>query len=53
MNKLRTWKLGILFLFLGGVLVLFTDIEVHLVRWVNCGPMATTEVRISEICIRE
>ncbi len=24
-----------------GILVLFTDIEVALVRWVNCGPLAT------------
>lgn len=24
-----------------GILVLFTDVEVELVRWVNCGPLAT------------
>jgi hypothetical protein len=24
-----------------GILVLFTDIEVSLVRWVNCGPQAS------------
>lgn len=28
-----------------GILVLFTDIEVSLVRWVNCGPLASEEER--------
>ncbi|MBL6794298.1 MAG: hypothetical protein WBH13_07850 [Parasynechococcus sp.] len=33
-----------------GILVLFTDIEVQLVRWVNCGPIATEGERSSEVC---
>jgi hypothetical protein len=28
-----------------GILVLFTDIEMSLVRWVNCGPLAGEEER--------
>ncbi|MFO7628628.1 MAG: hypothetical protein R6W06_03750 [Prochlorococcaceae cyanobacterium] len=34
----------------GGLLVLFTDVEVGLVKWVNCGPLATDGDRNSEIC---
>ncbi len=28
-----------------GILVLFTDVEVELVRWVNCGPLASEAER--------
>jgi hypothetical protein len=34
----------------GGILVLFTDLEVSLVRWVNCGPWAAGAERRSEVC---
>ena len=34
----------------GGILVLFTDVEVQLVRWFNCGPVATQGERDSEVC---
>ena len=34
----------------GGVLVLFTDIEVQLVRWVNCGPLSTEAEQASNVC---
>lgn len=34
----------------GGVLVLFTDIEVQMVRWVNCGPLSTDAERASDVC---
>ena len=34
----------------GGILVLFTDIEVKVVRWVNCGPLAIERDRDSDIC---
>ena len=34
----------------GGVLVLFTDVEVQLVRWVNCGPIATEAEKASDVC---
>ena len=31
----------VLVILCGGILVLFTDVEQMLVRWVNCGPSAT------------
>ena len=34
----------------GGILVLFTDIEVSAVRWVNCGPLASSAEQQSEVC---
>ena len=34
----------------GGILVLFTDVEVQLVRWFNCGPIATQGERDSDVC---
>ena len=34
----------------GGVLVLFTDIEIQLVRWVNCGALATEAEKASDVC---
>ena len=34
----------VLVILCGGIMVLFTDVELLLVRWVNCGPIAT-EVR--------
>ena len=33
-----------------GILVLFTDVEQMLVRWVNCGPIATDAQKSSQIC---
>ncbi|MCP9833395.1 MULTISPECIES: hypothetical protein [unclassified Cyanobium] len=33
-----------------GILVLFTDIETSVIRWVNCGPIATEGERRSEVC---
>ena len=33
-----------------GILVLFTDIEISLVRWWNCGPLATAAERQSDVC---
>jgi hypothetical protein len=35
-----------------GLLVLFTDIEVSVVRWFNCGPFATQQEDRSELCRR-
>ena len=32
------------------ILVLFTDIEVKVVEWVNCGPLALQRDRQSEVC---
>lgn len=36
--------------FCAGILVLFTDIETSIVRWVNCGPVSTSGERRSEVC---
>ena len=36
-----------------GILVLFTDIELSFVRWVNCGPFSTLSEEQSEICKRQ
>ena len=33
-----------------GILVLFTDVEVQLVRWFNCGPIATLGEQDSKVC---
>lgn len=33
-----------------GILVVFTDVEVGLVRWFNCGPIATQAEKDSEVC---
>ena len=33
-----------------GILVLFTDVEVELVRWVNCGVIATEAEKNSGVC---
>ena len=33
-----------------GILVLFTDIEVQLVRWVNCSAIATEAEKNSDVC---
>ena len=47
----RHWLVsGALVLLCGGVLVLFTDVEDSLVRWLNCGPNATAAERRSNIC---
>jgi len=34
----------------GAILVLFTDFELSVVRWVNCGPWSGPAERRSEIC---
>ena len=33
-----------------GILVLFTDVEVQLVRWVNCSAIATEAEKNSDVC---
>ena len=32
------------------ILVLFTDIELSVLRWFNCGPFASQGARQSELC---
>ena len=47
----RNWLVsGALVLLCGGILVLFTDIEITAVKWFNCGPLATPSERRSEAC---
>ena len=36
-----------------GLLVLFTDIEVSVVRWFSCGPFASHREDRSELCQRK
>lgn len=36
-----------------GLLVLFTDIEVSVVRWFNCGPFAARNDHQNELCRRK
>ena len=50
MNKRQSWATVGVVLLCGGILVLFTDIEVGMVRWVNCGPLATEGEQQSEVC---
>jgi len=33
-----------------GILVLFTDIELSMVRWFSCGPLSTAREDRSELC---
>ena len=50
MIKRQSWATVGVVLLCGGILVLFTDIEVGMVRWVNCGPLATEGEQQSEVC---
>ena len=40
----------VLVILCGGILVLFTDIEVQLVRWVNCSAIDTEPEKNSDVC---
>lgn len=50
MNKTHLFAGGAVALVCAGILVLFTDIEVKVVRWVNCGPLAAAQERDSNLC---
>ena len=50
MNRRNALVSAALVLLCGGILVLFTDIELSAVRWFNCGPLAPEDERRSEIC---
>ncbi|MFM7238281.1 MAG: hypothetical protein ACKOZN_01580 [Cyanobium sp.] len=41
---------ALLVLICGGILVLFTDVELRLVRWVNCSVLAPGSERTSAMC---
>ena len=40
----------VLALLCAGILVLFTDAEMLLVRWIDCGPIAAEAQKNSQIC---
>ena len=45
------WKLASVPLLLcAGILALFTDVEISVVEWINCGPLAPEVERRSEAC---
>ena len=50
MTSRQTWATVAVALLCGGILVLFTDVEVQLVRWFNSGPIATQGERDSDVC---
>ena len=50
MNGRQSLVSGVVVLLCMGVLVLFTDIEVKMIRWLNCGPFATESEQSSTVC---
>ena len=50
MKKTHLLVAGAVALLCGGILVLFTDIEVKVVKWVNCGPLSVSQDRESRLC---
>jgi hypothetical protein len=45
------WQVtALLVLICSGILVLFTDVELRLVRWVNCSVLAPGSERRSDVC---
>jgi hypothetical protein len=47
------WQITLLLVLVcGGILVLFTNAELRLVRWLNCSPLAPASERDSEVCRR-
>ena len=50
MTSRQTWATVAVILLCGGILVLFTDVEIGLVRWFNCGPLSTSAEDRSEVC---
>jgi hypothetical protein len=41
---------GVLVLVCGAILAVFTDVELRVVEWINCGPLSTAEERNSSAC---
>ncbi len=50
MNSRQTGAAVAIALLCAGILVLLTDVEVGIVRWVNCGPFSTEAEKKSEVC---
>ena len=49
MNRIVWPAVGFVALVIGA-LVLLTDLELSIVRWMNCGPIATEGEKKSEMC---
>ncbi len=50
-NQTKTWTVGLgIGAIVIGTLVAFTDIEIHVVRWVSCGPFSTHQEDKTELC---
>ncbi len=49
MNRREALISGGVLLLCAGLLSLFTDVELSLVRWVNCGPLARPEARADQV----
>ncbi|EDY38857.1 hypothetical protein CPCC7001_1736 [Cyanobium sp. PCC 7001] len=41
---------GLLVLLCGAILAIFTDVELRVVEWVNCGPLSPADERSSSVC---
>ena len=50
MNGRQSLVSGVVALVCAGVLVLFTNIEVQVIRWLNCGPLANEKEQTSTVC---
>lgn len=50
MHKSHTLISLLVVLLCGGILVLFTDLEISLVRWFNCAPWAPVAEQRSAVC---
>ena len=50
MTSRQTWATVTVVLLCGGILVLFTDVEVQMVRCFNCGPITTESEKNSDVC---
>ena len=50
-NQTKAWTVGLgIGAIVIGALVAFTDIEIHVVRWVSCGPFSTHQEDKTELC---
>ena len=50
MSRRQTWVSLAVGVICGGILVLFTDVEVGVLRWLNCGPLASDAGQRNAIC---
>jgi len=50
MNKRHLLISGAVAALCAGILVVFTDIEVKLVKWLNCGPLSAQAERTTDVC---